>query len=268
MPTERDKYVWLVQSRRRSVDQDLEGGLTRQCNTRLSFLIMCCVWESLSQDDYGGLLRSRWTCSRSGRVLVILSKHTFYKRFHSSLCQRNYEQVRLVHQMVIAVPVPQIQEQIVDVIEVIPEEWMSKLTVQQIVAVPVPQFPEQTVEVMKGSADFDQCFLEGCGSLAKARATARVDVPTQNVEVIKVVLQEQCQRFFFIVESVWEGRCGQHGKSVCCPTVHRHTRGLILSASDGIWDMLFATYSHTSHWVRFGGHFRHMCECSLTRSTF
>ena len=41
--TERDKYVWLVQSRRRPVDRDLEGGLTRQCNTRLSFWIMCCV---------------------------------------------------------------------------------------------------------------------------------------------------------------------------------------------------------------------------------
>ena len=67
VPTERDKYVWLVQNRRRPVDQDLEGGLTRQCNTRLSFLIMCCVWESLSQDDDGGLRRSRWTCSRSGR---------------------------------------------------------------------------------------------------------------------------------------------------------------------------------------------------------
>ena len=41
VPTERDKYVWLVESRRRPVDRDLEGGLTRQCNTRLSFLIMC-----------------------------------------------------------------------------------------------------------------------------------------------------------------------------------------------------------------------------------
>ena len=27
----------------REVDQDPEGGLTRQCNTRPSFLIMCCV---------------------------------------------------------------------------------------------------------------------------------------------------------------------------------------------------------------------------------
>ena len=55
-------------------------------------------------------------------VLVILSKHTFHKRFRSSLCQRNFEQVRLVHLIVIAVPVPQIQEQIVEVIEVILQE--------------------------------------------------------------------------------------------------------------------------------------------------
>ena len=48
-------------------------------------------------------------------VLVLLSKHTFCIRFHS-LCQRNCEQVRLVHLIVIAVPVPQIQEQIVEVI--------------------------------------------------------------------------------------------------------------------------------------------------------
>ena len=125
---------------------------------------MCCVWESLSQDDDGVLLRSRWTCPRSGRsarragpnaagVLVILSKHTFYTRFHLSLCQRNYGQVRLVHLIVIAVPMPQIQLQIVDAIKVIPEEWMSKRIVQQIVAVPVPQIPEQNVEVVKGSAD-------------------------------------------------------------------------------------------------------------------
>ena len=53
-----------------------------------------------------------------------------------------------MHLIVIAVPVPQIQEQIVDVIKVIPEEWMSKRTVQQIVDVPVPQIQEQIVEVI------------------------------------------------------------------------------------------------------------------------
>ena len=42
-------------------------------------------------------------------VLVILSKHTIYIRFHLSLRQRNYEQVRLVHLIVVAVPLPQIQ---------------------------------------------------------------------------------------------------------------------------------------------------------------
>ena len=37
----------------------------------------------------------------------------------------------------------------------------------------------------------------------------------------------------------------------CCPTAHPHTPGLILSASDGIWNVLFWTCSHTSRWVRF-----------------
>ena len=102
------------------------------------------------------------------------------------MCQRNYEQVRLVHLTVIAVPVPQIQEQIVDVIKVIPEEWMSKRTVQQIVDVPVPQIQEQIVQGDQCFFErrvvvqllFDRCFLGGCGSLVKARATAWVDVPT------------------------------------------------------------------------------------------
>ena len=66
-----------------------------------------------------------------------------------------------------AVPVPQIQEQIVDVIKVIPEEWMSKRIVQQIADVPVQQIPKQIVDLILGD----------CGSLAKARATARVGVP-------------------------------------------------------------------------------------------
>ena len=56
VPTEREKYVWLAQSRRRPKDWDLEGGLTRQCNARPSFLITCCVRETPSQDDGGGLL--------------------------------------------------------------------------------------------------------------------------------------------------------------------------------------------------------------------
>ena len=39
----------------------------------------------------------------------------------------------------------------------------------------------------------------------------------------------------------------------CCPTAHSHMRGLVLSASDGIWNMFFSTYSHTFKRVRSNG---------------
>ena len=55
-----------------------------------------------------------------------------------------------MHLTVLAVPVPQIREQIVDVIKVIPEEWMSKRIVQQIVDVPVPQILEEIVALVAG----------------------------------------------------------------------------------------------------------------------
>ena len=54
-------------------------------------------------------------------------------------------------------------------------------------------------------------------------------------------------------DSVWEGSCGLHAKSVCFPTAHLHTRGLILSVSDGIRNMLFSTYSHPSKRERSNG---------------
>ena len=121
-------------------------GLSRLCSFLCDVLITRRA-KTASGRNGAGRSRSRRTCSWSVRSVgragpnaagahAILSKHTFCTRFHLSLCQRNYEQVRLVHLIVIAVPVPQIQEQIVEVI------------------------------------------LGGCGSLAKARATARVDVPT------------------------------------------------------------------------------------------
>ena len=85
----------------------------------------------------------------------------FHGLLFLAMCQRYCEQVRLVHLTVLAVPVPQIREQIFDVIKVIPEEWMSKRIVQQIVDVPVPQILEKIVEV------------------------------------VKVILREQCQRVLF-----------------------------------------------------------------------
>ena len=47
-----------------------------------------------------------------------------------------------MHLIVIAVHLPQIQEEILDEIKVIREEWMSTRIVQQIVDVPVPQIPK------------------------------------------------------------------------------------------------------------------------------
>ena len=55
---------------------------------------------------------------------------------------------RAQSEQIVDVPVPRIWEQSVEVIKVIPEEWMSKRIVQQIVDVPVPQIPKQIVEVV------------------------------------------------------------------------------------------------------------------------
>ena len=110
--------------------------------------------------------------------------------------------------------------------------------------------------LVRSSATVVQASGDSTGGRAHIEQIVDVPVPRileQNVEVIKVIPQEQCQRMrFFTFYSVWEGAVGGTFHT-CCPTAHSHTRGLILSASDGIWNMWFSTYSHTSHWVRFSG---------------
>ena len=101
-------------------------------------------------------------------------------------------------EQIVDVPVPRIHEQIVDVIKVIPEEWMSKRIVQQIVDVPVPHIPKQIVEVILGVVVRLQWHERQHGWTCPQS-------PEQNVEVIKVILQH-------------------------VPHVLPH-----LSASDGIW---------------------------------
>ena len=61
-------------------------------------------------------------------------------------------------------PVPQIQEQIVEVIEVILQEQCQRMRLFT--------FERRVVQQLLTGVFW------GCGSLAKARATARVDVPT------------------------------------------------------------------------------------------
>ena len=79
---------------------------------------------------------------------------------------------------------------------------------------------------MRSSATLVQATGDSTGGRAhicRGENTAEqiVDVPLpqiqeQNVEVIKVILQEQCQRmrFFFSFESVWRGSSWLHAKSV------------------------------------------------------
>ena len=56
--------------------------------------------------------------------------------------------MRLVH-LIISVPVPQIQEQIVEVIKVIPQKRTQQRTIEETVNVPVLQIQEQIVAVGK-----------------------------------------------------------------------------------------------------------------------
>ena len=128
---------------------------------------------------------------------------------------------------------------------------MSKRIVQQIV--PVPHIPKQIVEVILGVVVRLQRHERQHGWTCKKSKE-------QIVEVIKVILQELANAFFLLIA------CGKGAVGgtfhTCCPTAHPHTRGLILSASDGIWNMLFSTCSHTSRWVRF----RSVVVCLLSCS--
>ena len=102
--------------------------------------------------------------------------------------------------------------------------------------------------LVKASATVVQASGDSTRGRAHMEQIVDVSVPRileQNVDLIKVILQEQCQRMRFSFESVWEGDCGQHGKNVLSHSPPPHTRGLILSESYGIWNTLFSTYSHT-----------------------
>ena len=130
-------------------------------------------------------------------MLVILSKHTFYIRFHLSLCQRNCEQVRLT---IIAVLVPQIREQIVDVIKVIPEECRNKSCNRSWMCQRQRSWWKSWSLSLTGvRRQHGWTWVEPVAY--RRQATARVDVhfpvpqiQEKIVEVIRVILQEQCQR--------------------------------------------------------------------------
>ena len=80
---------------------------------------------------------------------------------------------------------------------------------------------------MRSSATVVQASGDSTGGRARIEQIVDVPVPRileQNVDVIKVILQEQCQRVrCFTFESVWEGSCGRHGKNVLHHSPHPHT---------------------------------------------
>ena len=83
----------------------------------------------------------------------------------------------------------------------------------------------------------------------RAQIEQIVDVPAQiweqSVEVIKVILQEQCLKcVFFLLTACGEGAVGGTFHT-CCPTANSHTRGLILSASDGMF-VVYHIREHTT----------------------
>ena len=96
--------------------------------------------------------------------------------------------------------------------------------------------------LVRSSATLVQATGDSTGGLAQiccgdntAEQIVNVPVPQiqeQNVEVIKVILQEQCQRMRFFFESVLGGGCGLHGKSVLLHSL-THTRGL--AYFDSVW---------------------------------
>ena len=99
---------------------------------------------------------------------------SIHRRLGRTLFECFVLQVRLVH-MITSVPVPQIQEQNVDVIKVIPQEQMSKRIPEKFVGVPVPQIMEETVEVAK--------------LIAQERIQQRTLEETVNVPVLQIQQQ-------------------------------------------------------------------------------
>ena len=121
-----------------------------------------------------------------------------------------------MHLIVVAVPVPQIQEQIVEVIKVIPQEQMAERIVVQIVDVPMPQIPEQIVDVPVPK------IMEETVEVAKLIPQERVQQRTLEETVNVPVLQIQQQ--IVAVEKAVPSR-GESGRSSRRAQPHRGGAG-------------------------------------------
>ena len=91
----------------------------------------------------------------------------------------------MVH-LIISVPLPQILEQIAEVMKVIQQEQISKRIVEQIVDVPVPQIPEQIVDVPVPQVMEET--VEAAKSIPQERVQRRTLEETLGVLVLLEVL--------------------------------------------------------------------------------
>ena len=102
--------------------------------------------------------------------------------------------------------------------------------------------------LVRSSATLVQASGDSTGGRAQIEQIVDVPVPQiweQSVEVITVILQEQCQRMrFFLLTACGEGAVGGTFHT-CCPTANSHTPGLILSASDGMF-VVYHIREHTT----------------------
>ena len=118
--------------------------------------------------------------------------------------------------IITSVPVPQIQEQIVEAIEVIPQEQMAERIVEQIVDVSVPQILEQIVDVPV--PQITEETDEVATLIPQERIQQRTLEETVNVPVLQI--QEQIVAVVKAVPSR-----GENGRSPRRAQPHRRGAG-------------------------------------------
>ena len=132
---------------------------------------------------------------------------------HMVLCARRSTRCGVVEQIV-ADPVPQI----LDGVQHVPRERVQNPVGKQMVDVPVPQIREEIVELV--SATLVRTSGDSTGGRAQIEQIVDVPVPQiweQSVEVIKVILQQQCQRMrFFLLTACGKGAVGGTVQAMEC----------------------------------------------------
>ena len=134
-------------------------------------------------------------------------------------------------EQIVANPVPQI----LDGVQHVPRERVQYRVVEQ--------GKSWSLLLVRSSATLVQASGDSTGGRAHTEQIVDVPVPQileQNVEVIKVIPQEQCQRMRFFTSDSVDGTF-----HTCCTTANSHTPRLILSGSDGMF-VVYHIREHTT----------------------